>query len=146
MTKKIKFRAPTSFDAALAKAGVPYELKDDAGNTYGTFTVSLFNTDSKIAAVKMNQFMRDNKELLEKHKGDQDTILVHTFVATSVHGWDGVEDEDGKAVPFSKEAAYQMLYEDADDIAFVKGMMEFAASKDNFKSDPRATKDEDAKN
>ncbi|WP_343545379.1 hypothetical protein [Sphingomonas paucimobilis] len=146
MTKPIKFRRPSNYDIAVAKNGVPFVHKDDEGNSFGTFHISLFNLESKFVRVILERFNRENKDVLEGMT-DTDMRTIYSFINTSLHGWSNVLDENGKEVPFSREAAFELLCgEDADDIDFPKTLLEFAATKANFKHDPRVTKEDDAKN
>lgn len=146
MTKPIKFRKPTNYDVAVAKTGVPFTPKFDEGNTYGTFVLSMFNLDSKFVRQKLERFGRENKEALDAIS-DAEQRGVYTFVNTSLHGWSNVKDEDGNDLPFSYETAMALLYDpEDDDDGFFKALAEFANDKSNFKHDPRATKDDEAKN
>jgi len=146
MTKPIKFRKPTNYDVAVAKTGIPFTYKDDEGNSYGTFNLSLFNLDSKFVRVGLERFGRENKEALDAIES-ADERGVYTFISTCLHGWSGVKDEDGKEVPFTRENAMALLYDtEEDDDSFFKALAEFANNKANFKHDPRAAKDDDAKN
>ena len=78
---------------------------------------------------------------------DAETRGVFTFINTALHGWSGVLDENGKEVPFSREAAMDLFHdEEEDDDGFFKAVVNFASDKSNFKHDPRATKDDEAKN
>lgn len=146
MTKPIKFRKPSNYDVAVAKTGVPFNMKDDEGNSYGTFILSMFNLDSKFVKNGLERFGRENKEALDAITSAEERG-VYMFINTTLHGWSGVTDEDGKEVPFSRENAMALLYDpEEDDEGFFKALTEFASNKANFKHDPRASKEEDAKN
>ena len=146
MTKKIKFRKPSNYDVAVAKTGVPFNYKDADGNSYGTFNISLFNLDSKFVKTNLERFGRENKDALDAIT-DVEERGAYTFVNTALHGWSGVTDEDGKEVPFTRENAMALLYDpEEDDEGFFKALAQFAADKSNFKHDPRASKEDDAKN
>lgn len=146
MTKPIKFRKPSNYDVAVAKTGVSFTFKDDEGNSYGTFIISLLNLDSKFVRVNIERFGRENKEALDAI-ADVEQRGVFTFINTSLHGWSGVTDEDGKEIPFTRENAMALMYDpEEDDDGFAKALMDFASNKANFKHDPRASKEDDAKN
>lgn len=146
MTTKIKFRKPSNYDVAVAKMGVPFTYTDNEGNKYGTFTVSLFNLDSKFVRVGMERFGRENKEALDKLE-DAEKRGVFTFINTALHGWEGVQDENGKDVPFSRENAMALLFDpEDDDDGMFNELVKFSQNKVNFKHDPRSTKDDEAKN
>lgn len=143
---KIKFRKPSNYDVAVAKTGVPFTYTDNDGKKFGTFTVSMFNLDSKHVRVTLERFGRENKEALEKLK-DAEERGVFTFINTALHGWEDVTDEDGKAVPFSRDNAMALLFDpEEDDDGMFNAIADFAKNKANFKHDPRATKDDEAKN
>jgi hypothetical protein len=145
MPKPIIFNKPSYYDAAVAKTGVPFTYRDDS-KCYGTFILSLFNLDSKHVRVSLERFGRENKEALDA-LNDADARGVFTFVNVCLHDWSGVTDADGKTIPFSREAAMNLLYDpNEDDDSFFKALAEFANNKANFKHDPRATKAEVAKN
>ena len=107
MAKAIKFKKFKRFDAHKAEAGVPHAIRDEVGNYYGTFITSLFDPHNKF-------IQRESKRYYEKfgtspeNQGDKASLFA--FVQICVHGWEGVEEEDGKAVPFSKEAAIAKLF------------------------------------
>ena len=143
---KINFRKPSNYDVAVAKTGVPYTVTDSEGNKYGTFDVSLFNLDSKFVRVAIERFGRENKEALEQLK-DAEERGVFTFINTALHGWSGVVDDKGKEVEFSRENAMALLYDpEEDDDGMFNELTRFAGNKANFKHDPRAKKDDEAKN
>lgn len=146
MTKPIKFRKPSNYDVAVAKTGVPFTYYDNDGLNMGTFIVSLFNTDSKFVRVGLERFGRENKEALDKLEKAEERG-VFTFINTALHGWSGVKDEDGKDVAFSRDNAMLLLNdEEQDDDGMFNSLVKFAQEKANFKHDPRATKDDEAKN
>jgi len=140
---KIKFRTPSTYDLAVAKTGVPFTYVDADGITWGTFIVSLFNLDSKFVRIALERFARENKEVVEKLEGEY-VRGVFTFVNVCLHGWD-IVDENGKPVPFTRQNAFD-YFEAIDDQTMFNALVEFAQDKSNFKHDPRATKDEEAKN
>jgi len=143
---KIKFRKPNNYDMAVAQKGVPFTYRDADGHTYGTFKISMFNTDSKFVRVKLDQFSRDNKAALDAIKDDAERG-VYIFINTCLHGWEGVEDQDGKAVPFTPENAADLLYDaNEDDETMFNDLVRFSQNMANFKHDPRASKEADAKN
>lgn len=143
---KIKFRKPSNYDVAVAKTGVPFNYKDAEGNSYGTFILSLFNLDSKFVRVGLERFGRENKDALDAIS-DAEERGIYTFVNTALHGWSGVLDENGKEVEFTRENAMSLLYDpEDDDDGFFKALAGFSQDKSNFKHDPRASKDEVAKN
>jgi hypothetical protein len=146
MTKHIKFRKPSNYDVAVAKTGVPFTYRDEDGKTFGTFILSLFNLDSKFVRNGLERFGRENKEVIDTLKDDAERGAF-TFVNVCLHGWSGITDEDGKEVEFSRENAMALLYDpEEDDDALLNALVAFAKDKGNFKHDPRASKDEDAKN
>jgi hypothetical protein len=146
MTKPIKFRKPSNYDVAVAKTGIPFTYQDDEGNSFGTFDISLFNTDSKFVRVSLERFGRENKEALDAIENVEQRG-VFTFINTALHGWSNVKDADGKDVPFSRENAMAFFADDSeDDDGMFNAIVRFAQTKANFKHDPRATKDDEAKN
>jgi len=140
---KFKFKTPSSYNMAAAQAGVPFTYVDKDGTTWGTFIVSLFNTDSKFVRVALERFHRENKEALDKMESDQARGVL-TFINVSLHGWESV-DENDKPIPFTPQNAAD-YFDAIDDQAMFDAIVEFAQDKSNFKHDPRASKDEDAKN
>lgn len=143
---KIKFRKPSNYDVAVAKTGVPFTYRDKEGNSFGTFHLSMFNTDSKQVRNSLERFGRENKDALDKID-DVEVRGIYTFVHVALHNWEGVKDENGKDIPFTREAAMDLLYDpEDDDDEFFNALVTFSQTKANFKHDPRATKDEEAKN
>lgn len=138
MAKAIKFKKFKRFDAHKAEAGVPHAIRDEVGNYYGTFITSLFDPHNKF-------IQRESKRYYEKfgtspeNQGDKASLFA--FVQICVHGWEGVEEEDGKAVPFSKEAAFDYLSDDDMGWAVLKLMNE-TQDVTNYQGDPAATQDE----
>jgi hypothetical protein len=131
-----KFKKYVRFDADEAAKGVKHAIRDDAGNYYGTFTTSLFDPYSKFIQVETERFNRENADDL-KAKGDK--AHVYAFVEICVQDWADVLDEAGKAVAFSKEAAFEYLTDE--DMAWAANKL-ISETQDvaNYKADPQANK------
>ncbi len=144
MTTKTKptFKKFNRFDADKAAKGVPHPIVDENGNDYGTWTTSLFDVHNKFLKVENDRFERENAND-PQNKGKN--AGVYAFVQVCVHGWEGVLDADDKAIPFSKELAFDYLTDE--DNAWFTGEL-IARSQDvrNYKASPAATKEVDAGN
>lgn len=153
----IKFKKYHRFDNAKAKYGVEHSIYDEVGNFYGTFKTSLFDPFSKYIQVATERFSRENQDN-EKMKGDFANTFA--FVELCIHDWKDVLDENGKAVKFSKEAAFELLTakwdsgeadEDGKAIEennqwLTEKLIEVTRDVRNYKSDPVAKQDEAVKN
>ncbi len=143
MTKTTKptFKKMNRFDADKAAKGVPHHIVDENTNDYGTWTTSLFDLHNKFLKVENDRYEREHgndPQAKGKHAG------VYAFVQVCVHGWEGVVDEDDKAIPFSKELAFDYLTDE--DNAWFTGEL-IARSQDvrYYRAiAPAATKVEDA--
>jgi len=138
----IKFKKFARYDQACAEKGKPFTVRDELGQVRGTFTVSLFDMDSKFVRVAIEAWGRDNKEELDKIT-DNELRGTMLFVNCFLHGWEGVLDENDKPVPFTPANAVDLL---RDDEWLTAALMAFAKDVNNFQADPRAKKDDEAKN
>lgn len=143
---KIKFKKPDRFDAIRAEKGVEHTIIHQSGHNYGTFKTSLHDVNTKLTQVALERFNRehgDDEDAKGKHAG------IYAFVMTCVHDWRGIEDEDGKPVPFSKQNAFDYLVDGIEDDAWLSEELIRRSSDDRFYQkvgDPRATKKEAAGN
>lgn len=139
---KFKFKQYNRYDEARAKAGVDYTPVDNREQRRGTFRVSLCDFYSKFVRVEIDRVSRENKAELDKLAGaeERDTFL---FCNLFLHDWSDVLDDADEQVPFSAEAAYELLSQDE----WLSAKLQvFSKDEDNFQHDPRATKDAEAKN
>lgn len=145
MSKPIKFKKFERFDAVRAEKGVEHEVRDESGNFYGIFTTSLWDINSRIMRVALETYEREYGDRPEA-KGDKAGIFE--FVMANVHGWREVLDEDDKEVPFSKEAAFQLLSANDEDTFLFNALRKMSSETARYKKvgDPRASKDDVAGN
>ncbi len=141
----IKFKKTKRYNRAVAEAGVEFTPMDDAGNTHGTFKVSYYDLDSKFVRVAIDLVNETHAKELRALPSERERgyfVFAHCFV----HNWSNVLDEDDKEVPFSHQAVYELLMSDEEDDWLPSRLVAFAKDGRNFQNDPRATKDEEAKN
>ena len=137
-TKKPKMKKFYRFDPVKAEKGVKHHIVDEVGNDYGVWTTSLFDHH--------NKFLKVEHERYEREHGDDDRAKgslagVYAFVQICVHDFSGVVDENDKEIPFSKEAAFDILSDDDGSWLFEQLMK---ASQDvlNYRHSPDAKKGE----
>jgi hypothetical protein len=140
--RKPAFKKHVRFDPTKAKDGVPHHIVDENDNDYGTWTSRLFDVHNKVLKVENDRYERmhaKDPQATGKNSG------VYAFVRVCLVGWDGVEDEDGNAIPFDPELAFDYLTDE--DNAWFTGEL-IARSQDvrNYKASPAATKEADAGN
>lgn len=138
----IKFKKYHRFDQSKAEYGVEHPIRDAAGNYYGKFKTSLFDPYSKYVQVATERFQRDNKDnsILE---GEHANLFA--FVEICLHDWKDVLDDKGKQVPFTKEAAFELL-NDEDNLWLRNTLIEMTTDIANYKHDPVVKQDEDLGN
>lgn len=102
----IKFRKYQRFDKNKAEYGVKHAIRDENANYYGTFKTSLFDLHSRYIQLATERFNRENKDD-PKYTGEHANLFA--FIEICLHDWEDVVDEKGKSVPFSKEAAFELL-------------------------------------
>jgi len=145
MTTKTKptFKKFARFDADKAAKGVAHPIMDENGNDYGTWTTSLFDVHNKFLKVENDRFERENAND-PQNKGKN--AGVYAFVQVCVHGWEGVLDADDKAIPFSKELAFEYLT-DEDNAWFTNELIERSKDVRYYRAvTAAATKEADAGN
>ena len=90
----------------LANNGVEFQIPDPiSGGETGIF-FTLLGSDSKVyqgALAEINQRNRANKA------GMMDDDDEKEILSRCVKGWRGLEDDDGKEIPFSQEKAKEIL-------------------------------------
>ncbi len=141
-TTKPKFKKFTRFDAAKAAKGVAHHIVDENGNDYGTWTTSLFDIHNKFLKVENERYEREHGND-EQAKGKHSS--VYAFVQVCVHDWADFLDEDDKAIPFSKELAFDYLT-DEDNSWFTSELIQRSQDVRYYRAVPAATKVADAGN
>lgn len=140
--KRVASKNTMRFDPVKAEYGIKLEIVDDFDNYYGTFKVSLLDKNSVFYRNEIKRFDRLYKDD-KRAKGENFDIFF--FVMTALHGWEGIVDEDGNEIPFSKDAAYDYFCS-LEDVWVVDELSIQATRVANFKHDPVARKEEAAGN
>ncbi|WP_454883998.1 hypothetical protein [Sphingomonas oryzagri] len=147
-----KFNMPKRFDAKEAATGVPHRITDEKGNFYGTYITSLFDPHSKFIQVEAEKYRRKSKT---DPNANGEHAHIWSFVQICFQGWQDVPltDAKGKALEFSKEAAFALLTQKSDDedeqntLNWLRDeIIKESRNVLNYQGDPEAEKDEVAKN
>lgn len=80
--------------------------------TAGKFLVARSGGSNTMFAKVLEAKMRPYRRQLDNETMDAQVaqdILMETFVETVLKGWEGVKDEKGKEIKFSKEAALKLF-------------------------------------
>ncbi len=102
------FNITKRYNVDLAREGVDYTSEDG----FGTFKLKLVDDFSKQTVVDYKRLRAKNPAAAkdaEREDGDPYPWFVVQIVELSLIDWSGIEDNKGKPVPFSKEAAYSYL-------------------------------------
>lgn len=137
------FNLPNRYDEKKAVKGVEFPIYDD--ETYlGTYTLGLFNTTAPHVRVAMDRYNRIHKNERSKPREN----MIRAFVEIALLGWDGVPfGPKGGDLPFSKDTAVKLLLTDHQTTNFlVDALFDFSGDVRNFRNDPEATQEEEAKN
>lgn len=139
--KKPVFKKIKRFDEDKASKGVAHTIIDKNDNEYGTWTVRFFDQYNKYLKVENERYERENGED-PRAKGK--FAGVYAFVQVCVVGWENVLDEDGNAIPYDPELAFDYLV-DEDNAWFREQLIERSQDERYYKAiTPAATKVEDA--
>lgn len=137
------FNLPNRYDEKLAVKGVEFPIYDD--ETYlGTYILGLFNTTAPHVRVAMDRFNRIHKtERLKPRES-----MIRAFVEIALHGWKEVPfGPKNTDLPFSKDAAAKLLLTDHQTTNFlVDALFDLSGDVRNFRNDPEAVQEEEAKN
>lgn len=93
-------------------------------------TVARSNNDKAVKYLRKisKPFMRQiRKETLEPKKGRE--LIARMYSRFILLGWEGLEDDDGTAVPYSQEKAYELMNELPD---FLELIQDFAGDRETF--------------
>lgn len=143
----IKFKKYQRFDARKAKYGVEHSIIDDAGNKRGTFKSMLFDPFNKYVELATERF---NREMKDDPRAKGDFANIFAFVEICLLDWSDVKDENGKDVPFTKNAAFELLTEkwteedmDGEEIQHSNDwlalrLLQLSQDVNNYQSDPVA--------
>ena len=87
-----------------------------------------------VASYKRNKnLQRENVEILERaeHKGDDvEQEFVKAFVRNCVKGWNNISNIEGEELPYSNEAALELLVQLPD---LVEDLIKFASDNENYR-------------
>lgn len=129
-------------DAAAAEAGV--WIRSIAGmGDLGLFTRGVGNADWRRLQDKLTAAVPLNKRVAGAvDPEERDRIITELLIETALLGWEGIEDETGEPLPYSKAQARELIsnpdYRQLRDAAFIAAAQ--AAEQ------RAAAKDADAKN
>jgi hypothetical protein len=100
----------------------------------GEAKLTIARIGNKKYSRKLSKLYERNRKLLERKDDSADAlsdkIMIEVLSETILLGWEGIDDEDGKPMPYSKENAVKLLgLKD-----FRKVIMELAGDDAEFKA------------
>jgi hypothetical protein len=100
----------------------------------GEAKLTIARIGNKKYSRKLSKLYERNRKLLERKDDSADAlsdkIMIDVLSETILLGWEGIDDEDGKPMPYSKENAVKLLgLKD-----FRKVIMELAGDDAEFKA------------
>lgn len=142
-----KFTFPKRYDENEAKEGVWFNVYDENDNHWGTYKMALFNITAPHVKTQINAWNRKHEKEIKTRKFKDNEGIIRAFVDIALLDWKDMETlNGGKPLPFSKQAAYDLLSDEG--AAFLSEMLiDFAGNVRNFTGiDPEADQEDDAKN
>lgn len=128
----IKFNRKKRFDAARAEEGIWIDA-ESGDEVFGSFKVRY--TDGTLTSVdlEMKRIRASRCAALKVKKLSEIEAFRAVIADYSLLDWKGIEDEDGNAVPFSSENAWEYFSDEATTWVLLNLISE-ASDPANFKS------------